>query len=528
MPLISSRKRRTSSSMTYKILCFCLCLLFIISTAAYAADAPAKTADILLIYDEENIAVDEADVERMCTIATSMGKSLAFGDIGDFKDSLGKFGYVICYRLEEIDQDELRAVCDYEGNLMIFGSEFMKRYLGETQQSDLIGWESDQDRGIMRYDFSFEDSFEEIVDVENIAMFITEDEGSGTISVNDQTYPFCTRVGGVKFTPVTSLSAELVQAALMQELTYWMWPYLNAPPDYGQYLVLDCVYPFMNAEELLEKIEVLNGEDIPYIISVMPIYKNASYPAMVQFCQVLQYAQQHGAFVIMHAPIVQAVDKDNEEMYKVLTDGLTAYMDNGVYPLGIEVPVSWTHDDFYLDVMKRYRTVFVYNDDENSGFDMDSGYNKLYYNYHQLVMPVIALDKTGASYTACYSSAIYLDAVETDVQQIKELMETLKHQRVPFRDLWELEHSVWANELHLSHERGKLYLNDEKIEMTYEPVEYNENYDYNRDIINRITISLKNQNKLLTIVTVIVVLMFAVFMIYLRRINKRSLFYEEE
>lgn len=520
-----------NSSTMYRLLaglCLCLLLITALQPAAYARAEALPAADVLLLYDGDNDRLSADDIRRFCDILTSMEKGLIFGDSKTFKNSLEDYEYVIGWRLEEIPEDEMRAVCRYSGNLMIFGSDFMKRYLRETGRSGLIAGESDLDRGTLEYMFSSEAFFEEIVEAENIALFQAEDKGRGVITVNGRDYPFCSRVAGVRFIPVTSLAAELAQAALAQELTDWMWPFDDAPPDYGQYLVLDKIYPFMDAEALLEKIDALIEEGIPYVLSVMPLYKNVSYPAMAQFCQVLQYAQQNGGFIIMHAPIVHSAVRDMDELCQALTDGLAGYLENGVYPLGIEVPDSWMYDDFYLEILRRYSTVFVYEDGADGGFSPDMGYNKLRYNYHQLVMPAIALDKTGASYLTCYSSAVYLDSYLTDAERLRETVAVLKYMRVPFQDLWDLEHSVWGNELHLSCRARLLYLNDKAVKMVYEPGEYDEDYDYNRDIIQRITVSIQSQSRLLLVITIVVVLLFAAFIIYLRRANKRSFFFEDE
>ena len=521
-----------SSSTTYRLLILGLCALLLAAqglSACAEADSPAEPAQILMLYDERNPLTSREDVELFCRMMTSLGKSLAFGDVRDFGEKLSEYEYVVCYRLEEIGAKEMAAIRDYSGNLLILGSRFMARYLSETGRAELILREGTLDRGVLRYEFSTDEVFEEIVDVEDAALFQTEGEERGTVSVNGESHPFWSRVAGVRYTPVTSLAQELTQAALMQEIADWMWPYLNAPPAYSQYLVLDEIYPFMEPELLLAQIDALIADKVPFVLSVMPIYDNTSYPAMVQFCQVLQYAQKNGGFVIIHAPIIQAVERDRDEMFQILTDGLQAYVDNGVYPLGIEVPLRWTYDDYYLELLRRYRTVFVCGDGGPSGFDPSGeGYNRLYYNYHQLVMPSIPLDRLGVSHLTCYSSAIYLKSYETDAAQIHDVVSVMKGLRVPFGNLWKLDHSVWANNLSEIYERGYLRVNDEPVELSYEPTEFDENYDYNRDIIQRITVSIKEQNRLLTGATAAIVLMFSVFIFYLRRANRRSFFYNQE
>ena len=521
-----------SSNTTYRFIILGLCALLLMAQGLPARaeeDSPMETPQILMLYDGRNPEMSREDVKLFCRMMTSLGKSLAFGDARDFGETLSDYEYVVCDRLEEIDAKEMAAIRSYQGNLLILGSRFMARYLNEIGRPELILREGTLDRGVLRYEFSTEDAFEEIVDVEDISLFQTEDAGRGTISVNGESYPFWSSIAGVRYTPVTSLAPELAQAALMQEMTDWMWPYLNAPPAYSQYLVLDEIYPFMDPALLLAQIDALLANKVPFVLSVMPVYDNTAYPAMVQFCQVLQYAQKNGGFIIIRAPIIQAVERNTDEMFQILTDGLQAYVDNGVYPLGIEVPMRWTYDEYYLELMRRYRTVFVFDDGESGGFDPSGGgYNQLYYNYHQLVMPVIPLDRLGVSHLTCYSSAIYLKSYDVDAAQIHDVVTVMKGLRVPFGNLWKLDHSVYANNLYEIYEGGYLRVNGEPAELTYAPVEFDEDYDYNRDIIQRITVSIKEQNRLLTGATVAIVLMFSAFIFYLRRANRRSYFYNQD
>ena len=521
-----------SFSTTYRLLALALCALLFPAQGMFAcaeSDAPVETAQILMLYDERNPSVSRDDVEIFCRMMSALDKSLAFGDVRDFQEKLSEYEYVVCYRLEEIDAESLAALGDYPGNLLILGSGFMARYLDEIGRPELILRRDSQDKGVLRYAFSTDEIFEEIVDAEGIALFQSEDGERGTISANGARYPFWSSVAGVRYTPVTSLAPELVQAAILREMTDWMWPYRDTPPAYGQYLVLDEIYPFMDPEALLAQLNVLIEEEIPFVLSVMPLYDNTSYPAMAQFCQVLQYAQKNGGFIVMHAPIIQAVERDIDEMYQIMTDGIMAYIENGVYPLGIEVPIRWTYDDFYLALMRRYRTAFVYDDGGDSGFDPSgAGCNKLYYNDHQLVMPAIALDRQGVSHLSCYSSAVYLKSYDVDAEQVRKLVSIMKELRVPFGNLWKRNHTVWGNDLHLNYQDGFLQLNDAPVELTYEPTEFDEDYDYNRDIIQRITVSIKEQNRFLTALTVVIVLMFSAFMIHLRRINRRSFFFDFE
>ena len=178
--------------------------------------------------------------------------------------------------------------------------------------------------------------------------FLEEGYTNGEITAGNKSYPFCSQVGNARFIPVTDFSGSLARAALMQEIVQWMWPYLDSPPDYAQYFVLDKVYPFMSAEKLKERVDILIESGIPFVISVMPVLQNTEFPSMKQFCQVLGYAQANGGAVILNAPVIHKADTDIDELYEKLTDMTVAYTDYGVYPLGIEVPLSWTNDETYL------------------------------------------------------------------------------------------------------------------------------------------------------------------------------------
>ena len=54
------------------------------------------------------------------------------------------------------------------------------------------------------------------------------------------------------------------------------------------YPVLDEVYPFMQSDLLVEKIDLFIDSGISFTITVMPIYQNTDYPAFLRFCDILK------------------------------------------------------------------------------------------------------------------------------------------------------------------------------------------------------------------------------------------------
>jgi hypothetical protein len=166
-------------------------------------------------------------------------------------------------------------------------------------------------------------------------------------------------------------------------------------------------------------------------------------------------------------------------------------------------------------------------EDEESTFDFSPHKNLLYYNYHQLVWPVLSLDDTGISYLSNYSSAVYLNVME-DVENIEAQIKRMQASAVPLKSLWDLSHSVWGDDFHLEYEDRVLSINGEEQELSYEPEDYPEDFDYNRNTLKRITVSLENQNRGLILIVGIVTMLFLGFIVYARILNRRHFFYDEE
>ncbi len=532
MRLNLSRRQKMNCSTMFKRLPVLAVLLWLISAVLVQAEEereylPAGEAEILLVHNESPSDDEAEDIEYISMLANALNRSLDFGTPEQCADIVSKYSYIICYGLDEVPGKFMEELGDYDGSLMVLGSAFMEKYLTETGQAAFCAGRETQEKGKLEYCFSEENRFEELVEIRGMRKFLEEGYTNGEITAGNKSYPFCSQVGNVRFIPVTDFSGSLARAALMQEIVQWMWPYLDSPPDYAQYFVLDKVYPFMSAEKLKERVDILIESGIPFVISVMPVLQNTEFPSMKQFCQVLSYAQANGGAVILNAPVIHKADTDIDELYEKLTDMTVAYTDYGVYPLGIEVPLSWTNDETYLKVLQRYRTVFVCDDGSSSGFDLDSHKNSLYYNYHQLVLPLIGLDKTGTSYLKCYSSALYLDSCE-ETGVLEEKIKNCRESSVPFKNLWDMNHSVWANDFWMNYEDRILSINGKEAVIEFQPEAFDEDFDYGRNIIQRITVSLQNQNKILMVLVAAIVVIFVSFIIYARKRNRRNFFFDDK
>lgn len=474
------------------------------------------TGDILLIYPDMVTPEQEKSIEFFANGASCLIKKLYFLPASEAITYLESFSFCICYDLTGEEEALLDALKDYEGQALILGSNFMDALCGGGIAP------GPDETGTLSYSFDNIDYFEKSVHVQNIRSFAPEEDTrqAGSISFPGKDIPFLSHVDGFAYCPLTDFTDPLPQAAILQEITTWMWPYADTPPRYAQYLVLDEIYPFMPTRELMERVQLCVDSQIPFVLSVMPIYQNENFPAMQQFCEVLRYAQANGGSVILHAPFEHYVKVENwDAFHAVITKVTNAYTDWGVYPLGLEVPYRWVWDAEYLQFMRRYRTVFVTPTEETT-FDLSAQTNLLYGNYHHLVMPVFELDQTGLSYLSNYSSALYVSS-QCEIEELAAIIEAMRSSAVPLKSMWDMRHSVWANNFHLAYQDGILTINDAPQSLNYEPRAPLEDFDYHRNTIKRITVNLQNQNHTLLIAGLAATLIFVTMIIYARYVTIR-------
>lgn len=513
-------------SMMFKccaLLAVLVCLLSVPAAFAEEPFLPDGSGNVLLVHADSPGSEAQQQIEALVTMSTALGKVMDYGTVDLCRDVLADYDYVILYDVEKMDRAFGTALKKSGAEVMIFGSSTLERYLTLVGRSGKRLEDEPQRNGTLHYVFPTGADYECITHWQGLFRVSSDGYESGSIQAGNKTYPFCAQVAGARFIPVTDLSQTLVRAAVMQEITQWMWPYQDNPKDYAQFLVLDSVYPFMPADRLLDIIEQVEEISVPYVISVMPLRANTDYPAMSQFCQVLAYAQSQGATVILHAPILHKTVENPEELYEMLTDMTVPFVENGVYPVGIEVPLSWLNQEPYLTALGRYRTVFVYDDGQETGFRLDAHTSAAARKGFQLVFPRIDLDQTGISQLNCYATATYADCGSASDQFLRYAA-LGKSGSNPFMDLRDYNHFVWLNDRSLSYQKRAVYVDGKLMDTTFQPVPYDTEHDFRRSPLVRMTVDLQNQNRLLMGVVAVLIVIFSASIVYARRRMRKRFF----
>lgn len=531
------------------VLFFFFCLFLLLAPArARAEEAGLPQGDILIVYSDGAEEEELADIRTIVEILTYQSFQVTFAPASECAGHLWEYRSIIFAQVERYPSDifqeiyemewEARQVLDAgteenvsaEGDrrLLFLGNAFLHDYLDATGRSYFY---LSTEEEVGRFHYSFHDFSEKegLVRTDGFLFMKGEyDYTSGTVSTGEAEGYFCARKGVLTHISVCEFGSSLFEAAFTREVAQWKWPYKGEPHAYAQYMVLDQVYPFQDPDKLLEIIDLMAAKKEPFVISVMPVYANGDYPAMQHFCEVLRYAQDNGGAVILHSPINQTVEFDVDLINEYITMAVSIYMEHGVYPMGLQVPHNWLFNEDAIEVMSRFGTVLVSGEtDANITVSEEMRTNLVYRDGHQWIAPAMILDSDGTSYVKSHSTAVSFDITE-DISRIEEKMESCRSSFVPLKSLWDIEHSLWTDEDVLSYRNHIILVNGKRVDKTFTPTEYEEEYSYNRNMLQRFSKDLTNENQKLIAAVVIVSFLFLLFIFLARQNNRRRYFYDKE
>ena len=304
-----------------------------------------------------------------------------------------------------------------------------------------------------------------------------------------------------------------------------MWREAFEQYTYAQYIVLEQVYPFQNPEHLLTAVKKIVDLEQPFIITVMPLYEHGDYPAMQQFCEVLRFAQANDGMIMIHTPLNQMPEFDAVQVNEALATAVGYYVEQGVYPMGLQIPRSWMFRQDTLEVMGQYKTILVAQESDRLIYsDVDANTNADYLEEHQWIAPAVMLDTEGISYLTNYSSAVYFD-VTVEEEEFDKRLKACMESEVPLKNLMDANHEVRTNEDEIIYRNGYLTVNGENRNLDYEPGEYPEEFDYKRNMLERVSKDLTGQNQKLIFAVVTVSILFVAFILIARYRSYKRFFY---
>ncbi len=490
-------------------------IVLLLSACIYPFSARTEARRILVLRDADGDRVSEANLLEIERYLSYSGLWCDYADAW-VQATLDSYDAVIVVMAEGRALNEKTARALREGELPVFVAGG-----GAIQQ--LVPTVEIQGSIVVRLETETGETSDKLLTQNSIVLMEGENAVlGGTLFVGDQRYPLCKTTERITHLAYCDASDSLMAAMLATFLQAWMWPYHNDPTVYGQYLVLDQVYPFYEPADLMAVTDMLMEEGVPYAVSVMPVYANADYPAMKRFCEWLRYIQSKGACIVLHAPLVTLENVDMETYKKQLNTAFNAYSRYGVYPLAIEAPEVYLFSKRGLEAIQGFRTVVLYESDEQLG-DRADGASLAWHDGHQVIAPYL---HEGGAITTAYAQAIYLN-VNEEIPALRGFVQALKRSQRVLKSLTDLENSVYVGNDYVNRNaQGVIEVNGELVDLTYEPFQYEE-YKFQRGLEEYLTSQIETSNKLIMAFVLVAGSFFAVAIVLSRRAMKRDILHQK-
>lgn len=538
-------KKRYQLSFIGLFLFLLACVCTELTVCAKEEKTILPEGEILIVYSDAAKEEELAGVQTLVEELTFQNFQVTFAPATECVDNLDTFSSIILYQIrhcpkmlfdslyayEQEDNRSLQSNTAVEKdaskgvkgdrNILFIGNDFLKEYMKHTGRLTMLST-SEAQVGRVCYEFDYVTKREVLVKEEGFVFLKGElDEERGQVYAESVEGYLYGRKGCLSHISVSELTHPTVKAAVSKEISLWKWPYLGEPHIYAQFIVLNKVYPFQNPDRLQEVVNYLIDKREPFVISVMPVYENGDYPAMQRFCEVLRYAQANGGVVLLHTPINQMPSIDTQLVNEYMTKAIRIYMDHGVYPMGVQAPANWMHDSRTMEILNRFRTILVdEEEDVNVFFDPSARTNVIYKDGHQWIAPAITLEENGAACLRTYSSAVYIDITDP-MEEVESHIQNCISSEVPLKSLWDVEHSLWTDEDVVTYRNHIIAVNGKRAQTDFEATVYDENYAYNRNMLQRFSKDLTNENKKLIVAVVVISVLFLLFISMARRNNRR-------
>lgn len=491
-------------------------------------------AQVLIVYSDDASGEELDTACRMARLLTFEGVTAALGPASFCRGNLGRYDHILFCQVQDYPASLLQEMAELEKQTAVevqfffVGNALLKDYLNATGRADAC-LSPGADTGTLAFGESEDSGSSALVRLEDV-LFLTGDKEyvSGSLHAGDTEGYFCCCLGRITHVTVTDTEEPLVLSACAEELFRWA-SNGQSDPGYIQYLVLDRVYPFSDPNRLLQTVDQMKSANIPFAVSVMPLYTHGEYPAMKRFCEVLRYAQAQGVCIILHAPLNQMTQFDVDTVTNAISLAMEAYVEQGVYPLGLQVPEDWLSNTDTAEVMSRFSTILVSpeTDGRIPADWLDTGGTRIYGRKHRFIAPVMMPEYAGNGYVMAHQSAVYLD-FDADWENLLFFVDICKKSPVPIGNLRTLSHDLYTDTISLSFEGGRYTLNHEPVDIAFVPSEYSEEFDYNRNRLQRFSWDLSDSNRKLVIAVSAVAVLFILFLIAARNNNRKRFFYDED
>lgn len=489
----------------------------VLAAAVWLAPAPARADSqrLLVLFQDTEDPKEQAAQHQLRQLMLYTGQDCVFARAGDKLPLEDCTSVILCTGQEDcLDPDEADALKRREIPVFVVGGGSLSQLADTTllEGSVVVRCQNgaNEEEDILTNATSLTCLGEE-------AREQGEDMGVGWVFVGPRQVPLCIQAGSVAQMPYFDPDSPAMCAALATAVQRWLWPYRNQPTEYGQYLVLDQVYPFQEPAQLMEVTDALLEEGVPFAVSVMPIYQNGDFPAMKRFCQWLSYLQSQNVGIILRCPMVTLDYVDLDDLRKHTAIAYQAYASYGVYPVAIQAPANYLLSKKGVAYLSSFRTVVTFESDETpQDIVLDS--NPSYKDGHRIIAPAW---RQRQAYTGAYPQAIYLDPTQSP-EILREQVKRIKNSRRTLKNLNAMENNLYVGRDHVWRSGNALEVNGEPVSLEYHPFVYEE-YEFDRGFDEYLKAEIQASNRFIVIFVLVACSFFLAAIALSRRVIRRQL-----
>ncbi|MBN1058738.1 UNVERIFIED_ORG: hypothetical protein B2H98_17785 [Clostridium botulinum] len=295
--------------------------------------------------------------------------------------------------------------------------------------------------------------------------------------------------------------------------------YKNFNKEYEKntYLYFDKVTPFNDLNVLIEEIDYLKKNGIPFFIEVPPVFKNENLSAMNRFAEVLRYAQANGGEIVLTLPQLVSLDVQGKNIEEKFDLGFKNYINYWIYPTAISISDYWLYRDDLKELLKKTDTIFIDSNVDIGILEFDK-YNLS--SYKNVIEKVNLEDGNNL-----YNNIAVNISSKLSINEFKNKIKELLEKDIYFKDTHDISSSITIDNLNINSNKKGIFLNDKNVVQ----VQFIDSEKY-KTVVNGyenqrhddVNISLDKTNKILVIISTVVVILFIIIALISFNIDKRK------
>lgn len=340
------------------------------------ADTAINSASkVLLVYDSLNVRQgDQTEVETLTRMLMSMQRQVTATSMEDYKAGMlknGKYDAVITminwpemdFKSHSYEQDLQK----FTGKKLHIGPNLSgdekNEFPGKWQQVSAQTLTLKGEHGYYNEDISFQTPIELLTEPSETEKTVGTLESQ---SVPKKTYSYGIINGNNAYLPLfDDQGASLLSS--IQLISKW----LGVKGNYSPYITVQNFTPLSSFKVAKKFVKDLNKIENNVIITTTSTTSNTDTQTFKDYLKFIkQMTRDNHAIIYLNVPAMNAKDSgNNDNLMNMLTQEISTFIENGIFPLGISAPTYWNFDRYYqMNALDFGDAVMLYNQDKDQYF----------------------------------------------------------------------------------------------------------------------------------------------------------------